>query len=233
MSVMTMGKGTSAVYSRPDITPMGEKDQATKNAVAKAEREMPEAHLGLVSSRRGIGLCLAVLCVIALLAAIAWWRWSRSGTTEFPNQKEEIHAQPDAEPTNLMDRIIIPDNDSLNPPQVTVTAWIKTKDDDGFYNRIVDKDFRKGYSLDLGGDFNGKALRGKPGFEIKDMFPFADERIGDDRWHHLAGTYAGFVARLYVDGMKVKQSKSRRPGPIPRNHWDVCVGNSVVEIRCG
>ena len=135
--------------------------------------------------------------------------------------------------TNVTDRIVILDNDSLNVPYITVAAWIKTADTDGFWNRIVDKDYRKGYSLDLGGDFNGKGFRGKPGFEVNNTFPFGDRPVGDDRWHHIAGTCDGTFTRIYVDGVEVKQARAKSPGPIPANNWDVCVGNSVVEYDAG
>ena len=135
--------------------------------------------------------------------------------------------------TNVTDRIVIPDNDALNVPYLTVAAWIKTAGTGGFWGRIVDKDFCKGYCLELGGGLNGKGRRGRPGFELKDTVPFGDRPVSDDRWHHIAGTCDGSVSKLYVDGVEVKQVKSKSPGPVPANNWDVCVGNSVVEYDGG
>jgi hypothetical protein len=134
--------------------------------------------------------------------------------------------------TNLTDRIVIPDSDSLDVQQVTVAAWINTPDTDGFWNRILDKDFRKGYDLCLGGDWRGKGSRGKLVFEVNGMGMHSDRPVGDGRWHHVAGTYDGKFKRLYVDG-EPKQVKAERPGPITRNSWDLCVGNSTVDYGTG
>jgi hypothetical protein len=134
--------------------------------------------------------------------------------------------------TNLTDRIVIPDNNSLDVEQVTVAAWIKSADTDGFWNRILDKDWRKAYCLSLGGDWNGKGTRGKLAYEAKGIGINSDRAIGDGRWHHVAGTYDGEMKRLYVDG-EPKQAKAERPGPLIKNNWDICIGNSVVDYGTG
>ena len=53
--------------------------------------------------------------------------------------------------TNLDDRIVIPNSDLLNPDHLTVSVWIKTADRNGFGNCILDKGWRQGYCLCLGG----------------------------------------------------------------------------------
>jgi hypothetical protein len=132
--------------------------------------------------------------------------------------------------TNLTDRIVIADNDSLNVPYVTVAAWVNTTDADGFVNRIVEKDYRRSFNLCLGG---GKQNRGKPGLEVNSYGAWSDRVIGDGRWHHVAGTFDGQVMRLYVDGVEQRQTKAGHPGPLSRNNWDVCVGNSIGEAVVG
>lgn len=134
--------------------------------------------------------------------------------------------------TNVDDRIVIPDSDSLGVQYVTLSAWVMGTDTDGLPNRIVDKDRRKGYSLGLnGGGQNKQEIVGiditwSTGTSVKRL-------ICDGHWHHVAGTYDGQISKLYVDGNMVRQQQTQSPGPIPRNHWDLCVGNSVVDYEGG
>ncbi len=135
--------------------------------------------------------------------------------------------------TDVDDRIVVPDNDSLDVEQVTITAWIKSSDTDGFWNRIVDKDWRKGYNLCLGGDWNGKRWRGRLCAEFIGMAsgrnrPF----VGDGRWHFVAASYDGTNLKLYMDKQR-RRKKAERPGPITKNNWDLCIGNSVVDYGTG
>lgn len=134
---------------------------------------------------------------------------------------------------NLTDCVTIPDSDTLDTEHVTVAAWVKTSDKDGFWNRIIDKDFRKGYSLSVGGDWNGKATRGKLVFELNSRGINSDSPIGDGNWHHVAGTFDGRVQKLYVDGVEQKEKNDKHKGPIPRNNWDLTVGNSLVDYGTG
>jgi hypothetical protein len=135
--------------------------------------------------------------------------------------------------TNLTDRIVIPDSDSLDVQHITLTAWIKTSDQDGFWNRILDKDYRKSYNLCLGGDINGKGNRGKFGFEANGMWIYNDRSIGDGQWHHVVATFDGQVNVLFLDGVEQKRKKATRPGPLPKDNWDICIGNSVVDYGTG
>jgi Concanavalin A-like lectin/glucanases superfamily len=135
--------------------------------------------------------------------------------------------------TNLTDRIVIPNSDTLNPDNVTVAAWVKAADRDGFWNRIADKDWRNGYSLSLGGDYNGKKPRGKPEFETSRGEVGSGRALTDGQWHHVAATYDGRAARCYIDGAVVGSAKVKQPGPLKKSGWDLCIGNSVVDYGTG
>ncbi len=135
--------------------------------------------------------------------------------------------------TNLTDRIVIPNSDTLNPDRITVSAWIKTADHDGFWNRVLDKDCRNGYCLDLGGDyFNGKAHRGKLQFETGRGSLETSRALNDNQWHHVAGVYDGREVRLYLDGTGPRPAV-KQPNPLSKNTWDLCIGNSVVDYGTG
>jgi len=133
--------------------------------------------------------------------------------------------------TNLTDRVIVPDNDSLDVPNVTMAAWVKTSDNDGFWNRIFDKDWRKGYVLAMGGGPN-QEHRGKLTTQANGSATVSHDTVADGTWHHVAATFDGQRDRLYVDGVEDKQTKKIHqtppPGPIIPNNWDLCIGNTAV-----
>ncbi len=134
--------------------------------------------------------------------------------------------------TNLTDRIVIPNSDTLNPDTITISVWIKTADKDGFWNRIVDKDYRNAYCFDLGGDWRGKAMRGKPGLETSQGVFYHNRPLDDNRWHHVAVTYDGRIIACFIDS--VEQSRPvRHPGSLKKDDWDLCIGNSVVDYGTG
>ena len=134
--------------------------------------------------------------------------------------------------TNLTDRIVVPGNDSLSPAYVTVAAWIKTTDRDGFWNRIVDNDLHTSYCLSLGGDFNTKRRRGKLQFETSGGSSEFDRILGDNQWHHVAATFDGKAARCYVDGEE-QGHPSKNPQPLKKSNWDLCIGNSLADDGAG
>ena len=134
--------------------------------------------------------------------------------------------------TNLTDRIVIPNSDLLNPDSVTVSAWIKTADSDGFWNRIADKDWRNGYCLSLGGDYKGKSHRGKLQFECSKGYIESNRVLNDNQWHHVAATYDGHVVHCYVDGAD-KNHPVEKPGPLGKTTWDLWIGNSEVDYGTG
>jgi len=136
--------------------------------------------------------------------------------------------------TNLTDRIVIPDNDSLDFPNVTMAAWVKTTDTDPFWNRIFDKDFNKGYALAMGGGPSGE-MRGTITGHANGSVTVSHGSVADGNWHHVAGTFDGNRNRLYVDGIEDQQTKVWLPlktiGPLIPNNWDLCIGNTVVNYR--
>ena len=118
--------------------------------------------------------------------------------------------------TNLTDRIVIPNSDTLNPDYITVSAWIKAADTDGFWNRIVDKGCdEKSYTLCLGGDWQGTKYRGRLFIELGGKGGASGSPVGDGLWHHVAATHDGQVSKVYVDGVERGQAKTVGN----RSHW--------------
>ncbi len=127
-------------------------------------------------------------------------------------------------PTNSY--ITVPNNDSINPPVLTLSAWIKTSYKDAAWRRIFDKDFAKGYVLSMGGDTtNGKPRwRGQVGIEVGKAAPYSRILIADGQWRHIVGTFDGADARLYVDGWLVNRAYWK--GDIGATSCDLTIGGN-------
>jgi len=130
--------------------------------------------------------------------------------------------------------IRVPNNDSLNPSNLTLAAWIKTSNQGDTWRRIFDKSFTNGYSLSIGGghtpgnrslnravvEIGGRDNHNKGGAG-------SDGPVTDGRWHHLAVTYNGEELHLYVDGWP-QQRVARWEGRIPANSYDLTLGMNLV-----
>jgi|GEM_PF-1610690 len=99
------------------------------------------------------------------------------------------------------DYLQVANSSTLNPNLITVEAWVKTTDG-GSSRSIVSKTngcASSGYLLWLNQNGSGA---GKPGFWVGNgPWLNADIAIHDGIWHHIAGTYDGVTARIYVDGV--------------------------------
>ena len=133
--------------------------------------------------------------------------------------------------------IHVPNSSSLNPPQVTLSVWIKTSRHDNTFRRVVDKDYKTGYSLTIGGA-PPPYSRGRAYFEINCQSEWAhraiasDEPVNDGRWHHLVGTFDTSGQRLYVDGHLQKRILRDRRDLLP-NDSDLTIGMNPVNPTPG
>jgi hypothetical protein len=130
--------------------------------------------------------------------------------------------------------ITVPNNDLLNPSNLTLAAWIKTSDQGDTWRRIFDKCFTNGYSLSIGGGHTpGNRSQNRAVVEIgaRDNHnkggEGSDGSVTDGRWHHLAVTYNGAELILYVDGWP-QQHVARWEGRIPANSHDLTLGMDLV-----
>jgi RNA polymerase sigma factor (sigma-70 family) len=131
--------------------------------------------------------------------------------------------------------IRVPNNDSLNPSNITLAAWIKTSDQGDTWRRVFDKSYTNGFSLSIGGGHGGgNTLQGKAVVEIgmavnskKGFLPSA-RTVTDGEWHHLATTYDGSVETIYVDGAR-QQRVAHWTGRVPANSYDLTIGMNLVD----
>lgn len=99
------------------------------------------------------------------------------------------------------DYLEVANSETLNPSMITVEAWVKTTDG-GTSRAIVAKTAgcaNTGYLIWLNQSGYGA---GKPGFWVGNGgWLNANIAIHDGQWHHVAGTYDGVTAKIYVDGV--------------------------------
>ena len=115
------------------------------------------------------------------------------------------------------DFVRIPDSPALRTPQITVSAWVRASQSPGNYKYILGKGANEcessSYAL-YTGETGGlrfyvtdltRVVRGS------DVIPAAT--IWNGKWHHVAGTWDGSAAKLFVDG-KLVSSTAGDPGTI-------------------
>jgi RNA polymerase sigma factor (sigma-70 family) len=100
------------------------------------------------------------------------------------------------------DEIVISNNPSLNPKQLTLAAWIKTTTEDAIWRRIFDKSYTQGYALSIAGDFGKQTWRGQASLEMgpgTHLFT-TRKKVADGQWHQVVATFDGTDEMLFVDG---------------------------------
>ena len=81
----------------------------------------------------------------------------------------------------------------------TVTAWIRTADED---NRIIASFDRNEYwRLQINGEGGGPGQIGwSVGTDMGQLDSGSSSRVDDDEWHHVAGVFDNGTATIYIDG---------------------------------
>jgi len=115
---------------------------------------------------------------------------------------------------------------------ITFSAWVKLSALTG-YGRILETDFRMAYALTL--DASGATYAGYVGGT-----PINGGAPDTSTWHHVALTYDGVNARLFVDGAQIASSAVSAPGsqsfPLYLATWNGSPGSfgcqgSLDEVR--
>ena len=105
------------------------------------------------------------------------------------------------------DYVGVLDSSTLEPPTITVEAWVKNSETPGIFKYIISKVYvaklggYSSYAFYTGGS---GGLRFYVGFASNWVgSPDAGASLWDGNWHHIAGTYDGSNVRLFVDGSQV------------------------------
>ena len=100
------------------------------------------------------------------------------------------------------DEIVVTNNQSLNPKQLTLAAWIKTSNPDAIWRRIFDKSYSQGYALSIAGDWQKNKWRGLVSLEMGpgNHSGLTKTMVADGQWHQVVATFDGTEQLLFVDG---------------------------------
>jgi RNA polymerase sigma factor (sigma-70 family) len=131
--------------------------------------------------------------------------------------------------------IRVANNDSLNPSNITLAAWIKTSRNDDTWRRVFDKSYSAGYAMSIGGGHTpGSKFKGRAVTELGlkanggKGLTCSDRIVTDGQWHLVATTYNGAEEYFYVDGVRQK-SANRWTGRVPANKHDLTIGINLVD----
>jgi RNA polymerase sigma factor (sigma-70 family) len=126
--------------------------------------------------------------------------------------------------------IQVPNNDSINPSNLTIAVWIKTSNQGDTWRRVFDKGWTDGFALSIGGGHTpGHTLQGRAAVEIAKKYSLRSARqVTDGRWHHLAVTYDGAQELLYEDGVPEAHTVWWQ-GRVPANSHDLTIGINLVD----
>ena len=114
------------------------------------------------------------------------------------------------------DFVSVPDSNSLEPQQMTVSAWFRGNGTPGNYKYLVAKGSNECATASYG---LYTASEGGMAFYVGDgqdygftRSPLAPASVWDGKWHNASGTYDGSVVRLFIDG---KEIGTGTPGSTP------------------
>ncbi|MFZ0828663.1 MAG: sigma-70 family RNA polymerase sigma factor [Verrucomicrobiia bacterium] len=125
------------------------------------------------------------------------------------------------------DEIVVTNNPSLNPTQVTLAAWIKTSTRDAIWRRIFDKSYSKGYALSIAGEWKGQKWNGLVSLEMGPGTHFSTTKtmVADGQWHQVVATFDGTEQQLYVDGKPEGGAlRWKKPGQMGATDFNLVIG---------
>ena len=95
----------------------------------------------------------------------------------------------------IQDYLEVEDDEELHPPVFTYSAWIKRAINDSTQDYIISNGFDRNFYVGN----NSLAFQTGPASLV------SNTKIEVDRWYHVAFTYDGQYARLYLNGMLDKE----------------------------
>jgi hypothetical protein len=105
----------------------------------------------------------------------------------------------------VTDYVTVPDSESLEPAQLTVSTWFKTSEEPGSYRVLLQKGIIDCWaaSYSIKSDASGGGLIFMVWDGTNNIATPPATGLWDGRWHFAAGTFDGTALRLYVDGALV------------------------------
>ena len=124
------------------------------------------------------------------------------------------------------DEIVVPNKDSLNPKQLTLSAWIKTKTGDHYWRRIFDKSYTTQFALSVAGDDGGYKAYGQVCLEMGpgQHVVTTPSRVDDGKWHHIVATFDGCLEVVYVDGKYETKRRWEKSEHVGVSNFNLVIG---------
>lgn len=105
------------------------------------------------------------------------------------------------------DFVRIPDSTSLEPQNLTISAWVRASASPGIWRQIVGKGANgcdaASYALYTGANGGLAFYVNTPGNHWWITGGVDAASIWNGKWHHVAGTFDGSTAKLFVDGKAI------------------------------
>ena len=121
------------------------------------------------------------------------------------------------------DQINVPNHPSLNPTNITISAWIKAPAPEAAWRYIIDKSATPGCNLALLGKGHPNGTQGQPHSQMTDSGCVRGRTVvADGKWHLLTTTYNGRKHSLYVDGRLEQETRCTQQGI--SNNLDLVIG---------
>lgn len=125
------------------------------------------------------------------------------------------------------DYIEVPDHISLRPQQITLSAWVKTTDNDGFFigKTNYSNASNEQYALSISPSLalhssvkqNSNCIAGNGWHTVN-----TNDIINDNNWHNVVSTFDGTSIKIYIDGV-LKNTNSN----VPQTVIDNCAGGTL------
>jgi len=125
------------------------------------------------------------------------------------------------------DEIVVANNKSVNPKQMTLAAWIKTSYMDDKWRRIFDKSYTEGYALSVAGDYQRNKWRGLLSLEMGPgtHFMLTRTNVANGQWHQVVATFDGTDEMLFVDGkLEARPLRWKKGEKLGSSNFNLVIG---------
>jgi hypothetical protein len=132
------------------------------------------------------------------------------------------------------DQIVVANNKSVNPKQMTLAAWIKTSYTDDKWRRIFDKSYTQGYALSIAADWQGNKWAGLASLEMGpgNHFMLTKTKVADGQWHQVVATFDGTDEMLFVDGkLEARPLHWKKGEKLGSSNFNLVIGRNRSNLK--